>query len=212
MKFSLRAAAALVLFGASGCSAGLHSSAPSPQTYLLKVMEPPAREDQGTQQQPKASIQISRPQARPGLDTDRIAIVKPGHKGDYYASAQWAGAVPDVVESLLIDRLRASRRWTVVQSSRNAFPADYLLQVRVSSFDAEYTDEKSAPRVTVAMDCTIGRRVDREMLAAFSVTGTALADANRLGAVAAAFETAANAALDQLDAQSWAAVKTSQAP
>jgi len=209
MRFPICLAPAFMAAFVGACSAGLHSSAPAVQTYLLKAApraDPPA-ERPG---KPTASIQVSRPQARPGLDTERIAVIRPNHRGDYYAAAQWAGAVPDVVESLVIDRLRSAGTWSVVQGSTTAFPADYLLQMRMLSFDAEYADEKTAPRITVAMDCTLGRRADREVLAAFAVAATVAAEENRLGSVVAAFEAAVNAALDQLDTQAAAALRTSQ--
>ena len=210
MRFPLCLAPAFMAAFVCACSAGLHSSAPAVQTYLLKAVAPGADPAAARAGKPTASIQISRPQARPGLDTERIAVIRPDHRGDYYAAAQWAGAVPDVVESLVIDRLRSAGTWSVVQDSRSAFPADYLLQIRVLSFDAEYADEKASPRITVAMDCTLGRRVDREVVAAFSVAATVAAEENRLRSVVAAFETAANAALDQLDTQAAAALRTSQ--
>jgi len=154
------------------------------------------------------SIQVARPQARPGLDTERIALLQPGHRGDFYAGSQWPGALPDVVESLIVDRLRAARHWPVVEGSRRAFPAEYLLQVRIARFEASTATEGAAPGVAVTLQCILGDRTDRKVLSEFTVEGSAQADANRMGAVVAAFEKATNAALDQLEMQAWSAVST----
>jgi ABC-type uncharacterized transport system auxiliary subunit len=52
--------------------------------------------------------------------------------------------------------------------------------------------------IHVVMDCTLGRRRDRQLLASFTAQGSARADANRLGAVIAAFESASATAVARL--------------
>jgi len=182
----------------AACS-GLQSRKPAAQTYLLAVRAaaaPDAASSSGLH-----SIQVARPQARPGLDTERIAVLQSGGRADYYARAQWAGALPDVVESLIVDRLRAAGHWPAVESSRSAFPADYLLQVRIAAFEAHAERPNAAPSVTVRLQCTLGDRAEREVLRAFTAEASSDAAGNRMTALVAAFETAANTALDQLEAQ-----------
>lgn len=202
--------AALVLAGSAlaGCSNVLRSDAPAVQAYYLRAA--PAAPAAGT---PAAgSLQVSRPLPGPGLGSDAIVVVQPDRRLDSYSASRWAAPLPDVVESLALETFRGRGELATVVDSRSAFPAEWLLQVRIRRFDAEYASTGAAPRVVVALDCTLGRRADREVVAAFSAEGSAQASDNRLGAVVAAFESAANAALADVAARTAGTVRTSRGP
>jgi cholesterol transport system auxiliary component len=198
--------AALVL---AGCAGGLRSDAPAVQTYFLRVVPPRA----APAPTPAAgSLQVARPLPAPGLAGDAIVVVQPDRRIDAYAASRWAGSLPDLVESLAVETFRSRGEIATVVDSRSAFPAEWLLQVRIRRFDAQYTSAGGAPRVVVALDCTLGRRVDRDIVATFAAEGSAQASDNRLGAVVAAFEQAANEALAAMAARSAETVRTSTAP
>ena len=110
-----------------------------------------------------------------------------------------------------MERLRASGEWAAVIDSESAFSSEYFLQITIRRFEAEYTRD-AAPTARVAFDCAIGRRADHVLLAGFTAQGAAIASANRMSAVITAFEEAANAALNELVADSIAAVKNSPVP
>ena len=155
------------------------------------------------------SLQIARPTASPGLDSEHIIIVEPDHRMSFYAGSRWSAELPLLVEELTVERLRASGTWDAVHSSTSSFSSEYYLQIAIRRFEAEYTGD-AAPTVRVVFDCEIGRRAS--LLASFSVAGDAAAGANRAGAVVSAFEQAANAALTQLAQKSAAAVKNPPGP
>jgi ABC-type uncharacterized transport system auxiliary subunit len=79
--------------------------------------------------------------------------------------------------------------------------------VHLRRFEADYTEGGAAPTVRVVLDCTIGRRQGREVLAVFTASGSASASANRLAEVVSAFEQASGAALEQLSQQAAQAVR-----
>jgi cholesterol transport system auxiliary component len=215
----------------SGCSGLLKSEAPPVQVYVLRASAPPARAaaeqaqaldsartaaaEPGSSAAPsKASpptLQVPRPQADPGLATELITLVQSDHRMDRYAGVSWAGIVPDVVETLAIDTLRASGEWSAVHDAPSPFSADYLLQINIRRFEADYTGGGEAPKVYVTLDCTIARRIGRELLTSFVAEGVADADANRMSSVVAAFEKAANIALAAMAERSAAAVRMSTA-
>ena len=68
------------------------------------------------------------------------------------------------------------------------------------------------PEVHVVFDCIIGRREGRDVVASFSAAGSALATANRLGEVVAAFEQATGTALAALSQQAQAAARAAAQP
>jgi cholesterol transport system auxiliary component len=212
-----------------GCTSFLKSETPPVQVYVLRASAPPARAAAEQNQAldsartaeagssaappnpPAPTLQVPRPQADPGLATELITLVQSDHRMDRYAGSSWAGPLTDVVETLAIDTLRASGQWTAVHDAPSPFAAEYLLQINIRRFEADYTGGGEAPKVYVTLDCTIARRLGRELLTSFVVEGVADADANRMSSVVAAFEKAANIALGAMAERSAAAVRTSTA-
>jgi ABC-type uncharacterized transport system auxiliary subunit len=198
-------AAAALLTQLGGCM-GLHSDAPATQVYVLRAASHP-QSDPG---QPTASVHVGRPIADPGLDSDHIMLVESGHRMSYYVASRWAANLPAVVEALTVDTLRASGAWATVQDSSSAFSSDYLLQIVISRFEADYGAGSGAPEVHVVLDCTVGKRAGREVIASFIAEGSSTATANRLGEVVAAFEDASNKALGEIAARTAQAANAPQ--
>jgi cholesterol transport system auxiliary component len=205
----MRGIAAVTLLLAAACSGGLRSNAPAAQTYFLRAHAP---QMPSAAQPTAATLRIARPLPAPGLRSDHIVIVQPDHRMSYFAASEWAEELPLVVEALTVERLRASGEWAAVSDSDSALSSEYFLQIAIRRFEAEYSSAAAPPTAQVAFDCTFGRRSDHMLLASFSAQGAAVASANRVGAVVAAFEEAANAALNEVSAHSIAAVRSSQAP
>jgi cholesterol transport system auxiliary component len=202
----------------SACTGLFHSTAPPEQTYLLRPPAPPAA------QAPAApggaplanapslpSIRVMQPGAAPGLDSTRIMLVQADHRMNFYAGSRWPGPVPGLIEALTVETLRASGAWAAVEDADSPFPSDYLLRITVRRFEADYTGGGSAPEVHVVLDCIIGRREGRDVVASFIAQGTATAAADRMSAVVAAFEQATDATLDSLSQQSRVAVAAAAA-
>lgn len=185
---------------AAGCS-GLKSDAPAEQVYILR----PGAAGVAATQPLSATLQVRRPAAQPGLDTNRIALTRPGNRLDYYAGSRWAGPLTDVVGALLAQSLRASGSFANVDNDRGGFGPDFVLAVTIRHFEAQYSSDDSAPRARVALEATLGSRRERETLANLDADVTVQADANRLGSVVAALEQAAQQATAELLAKSTAA-------
>lgn len=194
-----RGFAACVAILSTGCS-GLHSNQAAPQVYTLEPAPTPAiplasvGAVAGT-----ATVQVLRPLAAPGLDTDRIALVREAQRLDYYAASRWPAALPDLLQTLAIDALRAAGRFRAVQPDATAFAADDVLQIEVRRCQAEYAADGSLV-VHVQLLATLGRQNDRTLLASFTAESSRSAGANRMQAVVAAFQGAVGDALAQLAA------------
>jgi len=218
-KLSGTAAASVALLSAaalSGCNGLFHSNARPEQVYYLR---PPAangssgagattggaRNDAAIV--PPASLRVTHPLTSPGLDSPRIMLVQSDHRMNFFAGSRWPSASSDVVESLLVQALRASGAWASVEDTASPFPSDYLLQTSVRRFEADYTSGAAAPVVYVTIDCLIGRGEGRDVIANFSVSASAPASDNRLSEVVAAFEQASGTALNSLASQTAQAVR-----
>ena len=209
MSAPLRAGSALALLCCAclgaGCSGLLHSSAPPVQTYFLRPPLPAA----GAAAVPAmaAALRVEQPLASPGLDSAHIMLMQSDHRMNFYAASRWPGTAPELIGALAVQTLRAAGAFSSVQDAAGAFPADYLLQITLRRFDADYSGGGAAPEVHVALDCSIGRREGREPIASFTAQGTATAGADRMSEVVAAFEQATGAALQSLSQQAGEAVR-----
>jgi ABC-type uncharacterized transport system auxiliary subunit len=122
-------------------------------------------------------------------------LVQTDHRMSYYAASRWPADLPEVLEALTVQTLRSSGDWSDVQDPSGTFRTDYLLQIVIRRFEADYTTHPDAPEVHVVLECTLGRRIGRELTGSFVAEGTAVAAANHLSEVVSAFEAAANQAL-----------------
>lgn len=193
--------------GIAGCASYLRSDAPPVQVYTLQADA--LSSDGGAQAHPAraASLRVAHPQAGPGLGTSQIVLLQPDHRMNVYAGSAWAADTPALVESLAARALRASGDWSSVENADSPFPSDYLLQISIRRFYADYSAGASAPpTVRVTLDCTLGRESGRRILASFVASGAAAAGANRLSEVVAAFQRAADQALTSMSRQARAAV------
>jgi cholesterol transport system auxiliary component len=203
------ALAALVL---GGCSSGLHSNAPPEQVYILRALAPAAPAATPAAPAARGSLQVLRPLAAPGLESDRIAVLQTDHRLSYYRASRWAAALPDMLESLALQHLRDRGVGTALEGSRTTFPADYVLQLTIRRFEADDTQRSGAPVVEVVIEGMLLRRADRAVLATLEGASSAPAAENRLSAVVGAFEQAAGTALDTLAERIATAIRTSTVP
>jgi ABC-type uncharacterized transport system auxiliary subunit len=215
----LAAALAAALTGAAGCTNLFHSDAKPEQTYVLRA--PSAAPDgtaapaAGASAAPPAavlgSLQVAHPDTAPGLDVPHIMLVQADHRMNFFLGSRWPAPLSDVVEALSVETLRASGEWQTVQDSGSPFSAEYLLQISVRRFEADYTAGKSAPQVEVVLDCTLGARRGRELVGSFVAAGSARAGGEHMSEVVAAFETASSAALASLSQQAAEAARAAAA-
>jgi cholesterol transport system auxiliary component len=173
------------------------SHQPPPSTYLLSVTPQPA--PAGTAM--PVDLTVLLPRVRTGLDTDRIAALYPDGKLDYFAGARWSGPLDEVVQDLALQAFRG--RFRNVGTDTSAFNAGYWLEIEVVDFQAEYDGSRAGagPTVRVHLLARVGNAGDRRMLGNFEADTRQPAADNRLTAVVAAYDAAANRALTEIVAQ-----------
>jgi ABC-type uncharacterized transport system auxiliary subunit len=206
---SLPAGAAVAML-ASAC-VGFHSEQAPVQVYNLEprfveattvaatpaVGEPvaAAHETAAT-----STLLVLRPLAAPGLDTAGIALTRDGQRLDYYAASRWPAPLPQLMQSLAVDALRASGRFRSVQPDGSAFAADVVLQLEVRRCQAVYRGD-GPPVVQVQLLATFGRRGETGKLMTVSADSAVPAAENRMQSVVAAFQSAVGTALSELAAR-----------
>ncbi|HEX4649229.1 MAG TPA: ABC-type transport auxiliary lipoprotein family protein, partial [Steroidobacteraceae bacterium] len=85
------------------------------------------------------SLRVGHPVANPGLDSTHIMLIEADHRMNFFAGSRWPGPVAGMVEALAVEALRSSGAWSSVEDSTSPFPSEYLLQVAVRRFEADYT-------------------------------------------------------------------------
>jgi cholesterol transport system auxiliary component len=209
----------LALAALAGCTNLFHSNAKPEQTYVLRAPDvrgegaapTGAAADGSAAAAPIAAplevLQVAHPLAAPGLDGAHIMLVQADHRMNFYLGSRWAAPLPDVVEALAVDTLRGSGMWQSIEDSGSPFPTQYVLQISVRRFDADYTQGGAAPTALVVLDCTLGARTGRELVASFVAQGSAAAAGNRMSEVVDAFERASTQALGSLAQQTAASAR-----
>lgn len=180
-----------------GACTSFKSDRPTAQVYALRYAPLAPDLAAAGAEAPGATLQVLNPTAAPGLDDDHITLLHEGQKLDYYAGGRWAAALPEVLQQMALEALRARGHWRAVQGDAAPFAAEQVLQLEIARCTAVYSGS-GPPEVQVRLVASFGRRSDRSLLSTQVLEARVPASENRLGAVAAAYERALNIALGQL--------------
>jgi cholesterol transport system auxiliary component len=195
MRSSFKCWAGVLLVSlVAGCGGSLFKTAiPASQTYQLT----PLAADAPAVAPFDALLLVGLPVVAPGLDSERIAVLHPDRRLDYFAGSQWGAPVPEVVQNIVVASLQNTGRMRGVQRDLANFRPDFVLQLDVRAFQAEYAGD-GAPQVRVDIIATIGRLNDRRSMLSIPAVAVEQADANTLTAVTAAFDKALQSAVRTL--------------
>jgi len=191
------------LIAGCGTSSLLDSELPVATSYVIAPLPPAASATQSAASQ--TDLAIGRPDVAPGLDTSRVAVLR-GRQLDYYRGVQWGGNTLEIVQSLLVSSLQDQKLFRSVTSEQARVAGAYMLDSEVRDFQAEYTEGNSAPAAHVTIIGRLIRISDRALVDTISATAKRDATDNKMGAVAAAFEAAAQQVAQTLARDAAAAV------
>ncbi len=180
--------AAVAALSCAACSTGslFDSDIPVPRSYV--IASAPAGSVTGAPQTP-VDLSIGRPDFAPGLDTDRIAVLK-GRNLDYYRGVKWGGRSVEVVQSMLVATMNDQQLFRSVTAEQARVANDYMLDIEVRNFEADYAGGP-IPEAHVRIIGRLIRVVDRKLVATVSSESRVRAKEESMTAVASAFESAA---------------------
>jgi cholesterol transport system auxiliary component len=186
----------------AACTGLFKDKAIPPAVYLLSAA--PAAATAGTQI--PADLSILRPRVRTGLESDRVAALYPDRRLDYFADARWSGPLDQVIHDLAVQTFSAQASLRNVSADSTAFASGYWLEIEVLDFQAEYAAGVDAPTVNVHLLGRLGSAGERRVLARFEASSRQAAADNRLTAIIAAYEQAADATLKEIAGDVTAAI------
>ncbi|MDY6946251.1 MAG: ABC-type transport auxiliary lipoprotein family protein [Pseudomonadota bacterium] len=204
MRTGLLAIAAL---SCAACSTGslFDSDVPVPTSYVIASAPPGSVTGAPTTQ---VDVSIGRPDFGPGLDTDRIAVLK-GRQLDYYRGVRWGGRTVEIVQSMLVSSINDQQLFRSVTAEQARVANDYMLDVEVRNFESDYANG-AIPEAHVMIIGRLVRVVDRKLVTTVTSTARVAAREESMTAVAAAFESAAQKVALDLAQQTATAIAGDQ--
>jgi cholesterol transport system auxiliary component len=180
----------------AACGALFESHTPPASIYVLSA------KGVSTSAEIPADLAVLKPRVQVGLDNDRIAVLYPDRRLDYFAGARWSGPLDEVMHDLALQVFRTRLNMRNVRTDASAFGSGYWLEFDVVDFQAEYAtkDGGGAPTVHVRLIARVGSSADRRVLGRFEADARQPAADNRLGPIVEAYNQAANTALGQIAA------------
>ncbi len=187
-----------LFFGASalfaaGCS-DIVGPPPAAKLYVLKPKLP------GALPGAKVSwaLSIASPTATAGLDSERIAILRPPASLDYYAGSAWADHLPSLVQSAMLEAFEASGRIPAVSRDSDGAQSDYILNTDLRDFEARYDQGEGAPLATVRFGVRLVDSRSRKIAGYKEVSKEVRASLNSIDAAVEALGSALSAVLAEL--------------
>ena len=201
----------------AGCGSLFQTKAAPPTMYLLSMTKPAAANAVAL----PVDVAVLNPKVRAGLDTDRIALLYPDRRLDYFANVRWSGPVDELIQELAVQEFHASGGVRNVSGDASVFSSGYWLEIEVADFQAEYpaggqgsgaggAASSDPPSVHVHLIARIGSSGERRIIARFEAESRQPAASNRMSAIVDAYNRAANQALMQIAADSMAALEPLQ--
>ena len=186
----------------AACTGSLfQSKAPPPTVYLLSAEVDSPSPGAPAAERPARAIPVDltvlKPKLRPGLESDRIAVLYPDRHLDYFAGARWSGPLGEVLQDLAVQEFRSHANLRAVSGDASVFASAYWLEIEVADFQAEYTSA-AAPTVHVHFLARLGGSGDRHILGQFEANARQPAAGNRLTAIVDAYARAADAAWGEI--------------
>jgi ABC-type uncharacterized transport system auxiliary subunit len=197
---------------AAACTGSLfHSKAAPPTIYLLSAGQASPRDGLRAAEIP-VDLAVLKPKARAGLESDRIAVLYPDRRLDYFADTRWSGPLGEVLQDLAVQEFHSHANLRTVSGDGSVFTSAYWLEIEVTDFQAEYSSAASAPTVHVQFLARLGSSGDRHILGQFAAGARQPAAENRLSSIVDAFAHAADASLAEIVAHAEEMLaKTSEA-
>ncbi len=177
----------------AGCS-DIISAPPSPKLYVLKPKLPAKLQGPAV----KWALSIQLPAAGGGLDSERIAILRPPASLDYYAGSAWADPLPQLVQQDLLEAFEASGRIASVSRDSDANLVDLILGIDLRDFEARYDQGEGAPLAVVRLGARVIQARSRKIAGYTEFAKEVRASANSIDAGVEALSDAFSGVLTDL--------------
>ena len=175
--------AAVVL---AGCTGILPGGGPPPQLYTLS----PKSKFASDLAVIKWQLVVEVPIAAGGLATPRIALKTNPIELQYFASARFAEAAPEMVQTLLVESFENTGKIVAVGRQAIGLRSDYNLKSELREFQAEYFGDAKIPTVRVRINAKLIKQPRRVIIASQNFERRVRAAGPAMPEILAAFDEA----------------------
>jgi cholesterol transport system auxiliary component len=183
----------------SGCSVFKGGDEPD-RVYILRA-EPAVQSAPAV----PGVLLLLRPVIQPGLENDRIALLRDDNELNYFAGSRWSEPLPRVLTAFAVESLAGGGGFTtVVAAERVVVASDYELLLTVRHFEAQYASGE-APVIQVTFDCVVTAGAPRKVIGRCDAAVTEPVASNRMGEIVPALERATQKAIAEVRAKAVAA-------
>lgn len=194
--------AVLALATFAGCA--WQGSSPPSVTYVLRAV-PSGTSVQGIT---PISLKILPALAAPGYDTDRILLQRADRSLDFFAASRWAAPAPRLLETLALEVWRDGGAFKTFDVGATV-PTTHALRLTVLRFDVDGDLRAGSAVVRVRLRGTLLGQADRSILE-FESEAIAPVGTERMTAIVAAYEAAANQAMVKMRAAAIAELRVTR--
>jgi cholesterol transport system auxiliary component len=188
-----------------GCSLLKRGDEPD-RVYILRA-------ESATQQAPAVPgvLLLLRPVIQPGLENDRIALLRGDNELNHFAGSRWSEPLPRVLSAFAVETLTGGGGFTtVVAADRVVVNSDFELLLTVRHFEAQYSSGE-APVVQVTFDCVVTAGAPRRVIGRCDAAVSEPVANNRMSEIVPALERATQKAMAEVRTKAVAAATNEMA-
>ena len=153
-------------------------------------------------------VRVDRPTASKVFSSNEIVVANDGQKLSIVAEANWAEAMPTLIQSSLIDALGSSSRFVGLTATSGA-STETRVNLAIQNFEANFDNgADSAPLAVVSYRVTYTHAKDRKLLGTHTVRQTRRASSINVSSIVSAIEAANQAAMT--DVVQWMETRQSR--
>jgi cholesterol transport system auxiliary component len=179
----------VALFALCSCVSVGGKERPSQEIYVVKA--------RGTEVgRTSLAVRVMEPQAGPGLDTKRIAVMDAPNHLTYYTGVAWSQPLPAMLQGVLTDALTQSQAFKSVSTDRDMTQADVIINSTIRDYQVVLKDKEAS--VQVRLDVKLIGGYSRDTLKSFTVNKTQKAKANHMPEIMDAFDEATSEAVSDI--------------
>lgn len=178
---------------AAACETIIPGKGPPPVLYRLT----PKSTFRSDLPEVRWQLVLELPVANAGLNTTRIALLRQPTQLEYYARANWTDRAPAMALTLMVESFENAQRIVAVGRESVGLRADFVLKTELREFQVEYF-RSDRPTAHVGINAKLVQYPRRTIIGSHSFDSTALARADRLDDIIAAFDDALGKALKRL--------------
>ncbi len=148
------------------------------------------------------ALTVIRPNSSALLDSNRLAVRPQPNVLQVYKGANWSEAMPDMVQTHIVEAFENSGRIKTVSRQNSGVPADVALLIDIRRFESVYADGAKIPDAVISLHAKLLEYPSNRVIAVQNFSAQVPAASKEVPAVVQAIEQGLNQTTSEM--VSWA--------